>query len=252
MMPTGAAIAPAGPSVVALEWAAMSASAGDPILTEPEAADARRRARTTKEARCPPEMAESETGGGAAVSSMMGPGRSWWSEMVSLEVSHGTRLQAVETGGLGFGGGAGAPCAGLAFRGIWGVVMETGSVRAGSAAVLRNQCFEGSAVVTGGAGSVTVAERSVWKAERVSNEALWCVRARGGLWGPAKWDVYGSQGSWWLRWLQTGLFLSVCRGAGPSARNVCCSSPRDGDGLERAVAAKWKMSSEYIWRRVSQ
>lgn len=45
---------------------------------------------------------------------------------------------------------------------------------------------------------------------------------------------------------------SLCAGAGPSARNVCCSSPRDGDGLERAVAAKWKMNSEYIWRRVSQ
>lgn len=50
MMPKGAAIAPPGPFVVALELAAMSASARDPIVTKPEAADWRGRARTTTEA----------------------------------------------------------------------------------------------------------------------------------------------------------------------------------------------------------
>lgn len=76
MMPKGAAIAPPGPFVVSLELAAMLASARDPIVTKPEAADWRGRARTTTEAGRPPEMAVSEPGGSAAVSSMVGPGRS--------------------------------------------------------------------------------------------------------------------------------------------------------------------------------
>lgn len=98
---------------------------------------------------------------------------------------------------------------------------------------------------------MTVTERSVWKAVGIRNEALWCVRDWGSLWGSAIWDVYGSQGLWCLWWLQTGLSLSVCRGAGRLARKVYCSSSRDDDGLERAEAVKWKIRIG-IYQEMSQ
>lgn len=83
---------------------------------------------------------------------------------------------------------------------------------------------------------MTITERSVWKAVGIRNEALWCVRDWGSLWGSAIWDVYGARD------------YGVCGGYRLDCPSLCAEVR--GDQLGKFIAVVQEMMM--VWKGLKQ